>query len=107
MVSTRVGKRGTLVIPATFRHALGLEEGTTVTAEEFDGGVLIRPVIGDDFSEEERAALIAEAIKSYATLREDPRAWTEYQEEQAAWERLGIETWPKEVYPIDEDASHE
>ena len=32
---TRVGKRGTVVIPAALRERYGLEEGTEVLVEEF------------------------------------------------------------------------
>lgn len=41
--STRLGRRGTLVIPARLRRRFGLEEGTAVIAEETDEGILIRP----------------------------------------------------------------
>lgn len=41
--TARIGKRGSFVIPAWLRHRVGLEEGSTVIAEERDGGVLIRP----------------------------------------------------------------
>jgi AbrB family looped-hinge helix DNA binding protein len=39
---SRVGKRGTVVIPAALRRRYGIEEGTLVVAEPRDGGVLIR-----------------------------------------------------------------
>lgn len=41
--TARIGKRGSFVIPAWLRRQVGLEEGSTVIAEERDGGVLIRP----------------------------------------------------------------
>lgn len=41
--TTRIGRRGTLVIPAALRRRFGLEEGSTVIAEERDEGILIRP----------------------------------------------------------------
>jgi AbrB family looped-hinge helix DNA binding protein len=40
---SRVGKRGTVVIPAALRRRYGIEEGSFVVAEARDGGVLIRP----------------------------------------------------------------
>jgi AbrB family looped-hinge helix DNA binding protein len=40
---TKVGKRGTVVIPVALRHRLGIEEGSPVLIEEREGGVLIRP----------------------------------------------------------------
>ena len=39
----KIGKRGTVTIPASFRSRLGLVEGSLVIAEERDGGILIRP----------------------------------------------------------------
>lgn len=41
--SAKVGKRGTLVIPATLRRRFGLTEGSTIIAEETSDGILIRP----------------------------------------------------------------
>jgi AbrB family looped-hinge helix DNA binding protein len=43
--SGRVGKRGTLVIPARLRGMFGLEEGTDVVIEATPDGVLIRPAV--------------------------------------------------------------
>ena len=42
---SRVGKRGTVVIPAALRRRYGIEEGTFVVAEPREGGVLIRPAV--------------------------------------------------------------
>jgi AbrB family looped-hinge helix DNA binding protein len=42
---TRVGKRGTIVLPAKLRRRYGLEEGTMVVAEESPYGVLLRPAV--------------------------------------------------------------
>jgi len=42
---SRVGKRGTVVIPAALRRRYGIEEGTLVVAEPRKGGVLIRPAV--------------------------------------------------------------
>ena len=42
---SRVGKRGTVVIPAALRRHYGIEEGTLVIAEPREGGVLIRPAL--------------------------------------------------------------
>jgi bifunctional DNA-binding transcriptional regulator/antitoxin component of YhaV-PrlF toxin-antitoxin module len=39
---SRVGKRGTVVIPAALRRRYGIEEGAFVVAEPCEGGVLIR-----------------------------------------------------------------
>ncbi|MSR21570.1 MAG: AbrB/MazE/SpoVT family DNA-binding domain-containing protein [Gemmatimonadetes bacterium] len=41
----RMGKRGTLVIPAKLRQIYGLEEGVEVLAQETAEGILIRPAV--------------------------------------------------------------
>ena len=40
----RVGKRGTLVIPAKLRRIFGIEEGSELIAEETPEGILLRPL---------------------------------------------------------------
>jgi AbrB family looped-hinge helix DNA binding protein len=45
MDSARVGKRGTVVVPAKLRRRFGIEEGSFVTAEARDDGILLRPAI--------------------------------------------------------------
>jgi AbrB family looped-hinge helix DNA binding protein len=42
---SRVGKRGTIVIPAALRRRFGIEEGTFVIAEPGEGGILIRRAV--------------------------------------------------------------
>jgi AbrB family looped-hinge helix DNA binding protein len=42
---SRVGKRGTVVIPAALRRRYGIEEGALVVAEPREDGVLIRPAL--------------------------------------------------------------
>lgn len=41
----RVGKRGTLVIPARLRRIFGIEEGSELIAEETPEGILLRPAV--------------------------------------------------------------
>lgn len=41
----KIGRRGTLVIPASLRRRYGLEEGTLVIAEGRSEGILIRPAV--------------------------------------------------------------
>ena len=41
--TSKVGKRGSVVIPARLRERFGIREGDIVIAEEVEGGVLIRP----------------------------------------------------------------
>jgi AbrB family looped-hinge helix DNA binding protein len=43
--TTKVGKRGTIVIPADLRRKYRLEEGSLVIAEARPEGVLLRPVV--------------------------------------------------------------
>jgi len=43
--SSRIGKRGTLVIPAKLRRIFGFEEGAEVIAEQTAEGILIRPAV--------------------------------------------------------------
>ena|SRR5579883_3331892 len=97
-VPTRIGSRGTVVIPASLRHELGLEDGTRVTAEKCDGGVLIKPAPSTEFSEAERRALLEAANRAYAALREDPEAWAEDRAERAVWESIAGETLPAESW---------
>ncbi len=65
---TRVGKRGTIVLPAKMRKRYGFEEGTMVVAEEAEYGVLLRPaaVLPVEIYSPERKAefLLANAVGS-------------------------------------------
>ena len=45
METSRVGKRGVVVVPARLRKKFGIEEGSLVIAEEREDGVLIRPAV--------------------------------------------------------------
>jgi AbrB family looped-hinge helix DNA binding protein len=45
MEAVKVGKRGTIIVPAKLRKRYGIEEGSLVTAEPLEEGVLIRPAI--------------------------------------------------------------
>ena len=45
MQSARVGKRGAIIVPASLRKRFGIQEGTIVTAEEKEEGILIRPAV--------------------------------------------------------------
>jgi AbrB family looped-hinge helix DNA binding protein len=42
---SRVGKRGTIVIPAELRRRFGIAEGSLVIAEASDQGILLRPAV--------------------------------------------------------------
>jgi bifunctional DNA-binding transcriptional regulator/antitoxin component of YhaV-PrlF toxin-antitoxin module len=70
--STRVGKRGTIVLPAKLRRRYGFEEGTMIVAEEAPYGVLLRPaaVVPVEIYTPERKA---EFLLGNATTADDYR----------------------------------
>lgn len=43
--TARIGKRGTIVIPAALRQKYGFEEGSQIIVEPVPEGVLLRPVV--------------------------------------------------------------
>lgn len=43
--TVKIGRRGTLVLPASVRRSYGFEEGATALIEEQDGAILIRPAV--------------------------------------------------------------
>ena len=45
MKTLKVGKRGTVVIPASLRRKYGLREGALVILEERQGGLFLRPAV--------------------------------------------------------------
>jgi AbrB family looped-hinge helix DNA binding protein len=75
----RVGKRGTLVIPAALRRRFGLNEGALIIAEERPDGILIRPAIAiatETYTPERKAAFLLEnAVDAddYASAKEAVR----------------------------------
>ena len=81
---TRIGKRGTVVIPAPLRKRYGLEEGTEVLVEETVEGLLLRPAVTlpiEMYSKERRAAFLLEN----AVDRED------YERVRAEVRKLGLD----------------
>lgn len=61
METTKVGKRGTVVIPAKMRRHFGIEEGSLVMTEEREDGILIRPALAvpiEIYSPERRAEFL-------------------------------------------------
>src|SRR3984893_16856522 len=60
MESAQGGKRGAIVAPAKWRRRFGIEEGSLVTAEEREDGILIRPAVVvpvEKYSPERKAGL--------------------------------------------------
>ena len=43
--TTKIGKRGVVVIPANMRRHFGFDVGATVIAEQREEGVLLRPAV--------------------------------------------------------------
>jgi AbrB family looped-hinge helix DNA binding protein len=83
--TTKVGKRGTIVIPARLRRRFGLAEGDLVIAEERKEGVLIRPATAiplEVYTPERQATFLlsnavdakdyARAVKAVRKLGLDP-----------------------------------
>jgi AbrB family looped-hinge helix DNA binding protein len=84
MQSARVGKRGAIIVPASLRKRFGIEEGTLVTAEEKDDGILIRPAVVipvERYTPERKA----EFLLSTATTA------TDYRKARSAVRKLGID----------------
>jgi AbrB family looped-hinge helix DNA binding protein len=101
-ITTRMGKRGTLVIPAVLRQQIGLEEGTPVVAEARDGGVFIRPLVGRAISSGRRRTVLDAANRAYAALRADQSAWAAEQTERSVWDTFASETLPREAWSEDD-----
>lgn len=84
MESAKVGKRGAIIVPARLRKRFGIEEGTLVTAEEREDGILIRPAVivpVEKYTPEQKA----EFLLSTATTRAD------YARARKEVEKLGID----------------
>jgi AbrB family looped-hinge helix DNA binding protein len=77
--TTKVGKRGTVVIPAALRRRFGLDEGSLVVVEVRDEGILIRPAVTmpvEIYTPERRAEfLLSNAVdgENYARAAEAVR----------------------------------
>jgi AbrB family looped-hinge helix DNA binding protein len=77
--TSKVGKRGTIVMPARFRRKFGIEEGSLVIAEEREDGILIRPAVAypiEIYTPERKAEfLLTNAIdeKDYQEARKEVR----------------------------------
>lgn len=77
--TSKVGKRGTVVIPAVLRRRFGLEEGSLVIAEDTEEGILLRPAVAvplEVYSKERKAEfLLSNAVdpEDYARAGEEIR----------------------------------
>jgi len=78
MPVSKVGKRGTIIIPADLRRRFGLTEGVEVIAEAREDGILIRPLSEsvESYTPERRAEfLLSNAVdaEDYARALEEVR----------------------------------
>jgi AbrB family looped-hinge helix DNA binding protein len=77
--SSKVGKRGTVVIPAHLRRQFGMAEGTLVIAEARKEGILLRPATAqavEAYTPERRAEfLLSNAVnaRDYARACQEVR----------------------------------
>lgn len=82
--TSKVGKRGSVVIPARFRKRFGIQEGTLVIAEERGDGILIRPAVAlpvEVYSPER----VAEFLLDNAVNTQD------YDDAQAEVRKMGLD----------------
>jgi AbrB family looped-hinge helix DNA binding protein len=79
METSRVGKRGTIVVPVKLRKRFGLKEGDLLVTEEREDGILLRPAVAvpvEIYTPERRAEfLLNNAIddEDYAKALEEVR----------------------------------
>jgi AbrB family looped-hinge helix DNA binding protein len=84
MEAVKVGKRGTIIVPAKLRKRYGIEEGMLVTTEAREDGVLIRPAVVlpvERYTPERKA----EFLLSTATTVQD------YQRARKEVKKLGVD----------------
>lgn len=96
METGKVGKRGTVVIPAALRRRFGIEEGSLVVAEATDEGILIRPAVAvpvEMYSLERKATLLLENATDAA----------DYERAAEEVRRMGISPEDLDVAPPEDD----
>jgi AbrB family looped-hinge helix DNA binding protein len=77
--TSRVGKRGTVVIPAALRRRFGIQEGSLIIAEGREEGILLRPALAvplENYSPQRKAEfLLSNAVdgEDYARAEEEVR----------------------------------
>jgi AbrB family looped-hinge helix DNA binding protein len=81
--SAKVGKRGSIIVPAKLRKRYGIEEGSIVVAEGTEDGILIRPAVVVPV-ERYSAQRKAEFLLGNATSQAD------YQRARKAVRQLGV-----------------
>jgi AbrB family looped-hinge helix DNA binding protein len=71
--TSKVGKRGAIVVPAPLRRRFGIQEGSLIIAEERDDGILIRPAMAvpiETYSPERKAEFLLSNAVDAADYRE-------------------------------------
>jgi AbrB family looped-hinge helix DNA binding protein len=68
--TTRIGRRGTLVLPVRLRRKLGLVEGSLLLMEERPDGLLLRPAVAYPV-EQYPHARVAELLLNNAVDEDD------------------------------------
>jgi len=77
--TSKVGKRGAIVVPARLRRKFGIEEGSLVIAEAREDGILIRPAVAlpvEIYTPERKAEFILSSAideEDYQAARETVR----------------------------------
>jgi AbrB family looped-hinge helix DNA binding protein len=97
METSRIGKRGTVVVPVKLRQRFGLKEGDLLITEEREDGILFRPAVAipvEIYTPERRA----EFLLNNAVTKED------YDEAWKAVRELGLD--PKSI-PHTEDVDRD
>ena len=78
-MTTKLRKRGTIVLPKEIRDRLGIEEGTLLIVEEHEGAIVIRPAVAipvEVYSMRRKAELLlnnAVDQEDYAKIVEEVR----------------------------------
>jgi AbrB family looped-hinge helix DNA binding protein len=83
-LASKVGRSGTVVLPAKLRRRLGIEEGSFVVAEAREDGILIRPATVlpiEIYTPERRAEFL---LNNAVSAEDDRRA-------RAEVKRLGLD----------------
>ena len=79
MDAVKVGKRGAIIVPAKLRRRYGIDEGTFVTTEPRDDGLLIRPAVVvpvERYTPERKAEFLLSNVtnqKDYQRARKEVR----------------------------------
>ncbi len=108
-VTIRTGRRGTVVIPAAMRRRLGIDDGTMLTAEETDDGLILRPIRTHSAADREAREVLLKAMAAeYEVMERDHgEAWAAMLAEQAEWDVTlmdGLdptERWDEHGFPVE------